>query len=235
MVRTKASPEVIKQITLAVVDEAIGKTGGPLREEAFFHMAETFFTNAHSAYLVKSHGRTDEFGDKWRPLSQERIDEKRGLGSILDPGTPRPVSPSVTGGTAFIPDASRRQEWTDRRDTFIAQMISSGMTASDARTKANSLTWGHNIAKEGVPINIDTGLLVNSLAPGANGDRSVRQGQVRQQIGSTMIFGTDVDYAADVHAMRPILPTADKMVVWVRRGLGIVTNLVKNEIIERLR
>lgn len=233
MVRTKASPEVIKQITMAVVDEATGKVGGPLREESFFMMAESFFTSAHTSYLVKSHGRADEFGDSWRPLSQERIDEK--LGKSIFPGIPGEVSPSVTGGTAFIPDASRRQEWTDRRDTFIAQMISSGMTPADARTKANDLTWGSNLAKAGVPINIDTGLLVNSLAPGAGGNRSVRQGQVRQQIGTTMLFGTDVDYAAHVHADRPILPTADKMVVWVRRGLGIVTNLVKNEIAERLR
>ncbi len=233
MVRTKHSPEVIKQITMAVVDEAIGRTGGPLRVEAFFMMAETFFTNAHTAYIQKSHGRADEFGDNWRPLSRIRIDEKLGKGFL--PGVPGEISPSVTGGTAFIPDASRRQEWTDRRDTFVAQLISSGMSPADARTKANDLVWGGNVAEGGVPINIDTGLLVNSLAPGAGGDRSVRQGQVRQQIGTTMIFGSDVDYAADVHADRPILPTADKMVVWVRRGLGIVTNLVRNEIIERLR
>jgi len=209
---------------MAVVDEAIGKTGGPLREESFFVMSEVFFTRAHTAYLAKSHGQADEFGDTWDPLAFETVRRKIAEGS-----------PSVTGGTAFIPDRSRRQEWIDRRDNLIAQMISSGMSASDARAKANDLTWSHNVNPSGVPINIDTGLLANSLAPGAGGNRSVRQGQVRQHIGTTMLFGTDVDYAADVHSMRRILPIADKMVTWVRDGLGIVTNLVRNEIIERLR
>lgn len=223
-VTTKKPLWVVRQIIMDVVQEAIGKTGGPLREEAQFHMAETFFTSAHAAYIAKSHGQADEFGDTWHPLAQSTIDDKRRSGS-----------PSIAGGTAFIPDASRRNEWVERRDTFLAQMISAGMSPTDARDKANDLAWKNNIAASGVPINIDTGLLVNSLAPGAGGDRSVRQGQVRQFVGTTMTFGTDVDYAADVHQMRPILPTADKMVVWVRRGLGIVTNLIKSEIEERLR
>ena len=235
MVRTTKPAWAVAQITADVVEEAIGQTGGPLREESFFMMGEAFFTSAHTAYLAKSHGQADEFGDTWRPLAASTIREKLGLGSIRDPGTPRPISPSVTGGTAFIPDASRRQEWTERRDNFVAQMISSGMTPNDAKTKANDLTWGANIAAAGVPINVDTGLLANSLAPGGGGDRSVRQGQVRQMVGQTMTFGTDVDYAASVHERRPILPDTDKMVVWVRRGLDIVTNLVKQEIEDRLR
>lgn len=224
MVRITKSREVVRQITMAVVDEAIGKSGGPLRDESFFMMSEVFFSRAHTAYIAKSHGQADEFGDTWDPLAFSTVRKKIAEGSA-----------SVTGGTAFIPDRSRRQEWIDRRDNLIAQMISSGMSPSDARFKANDLTWSHNVNASGVPINIDTGLLANSLAPGAEGDRSVRQGQVRQQIGTTMLFGTDVDYAGDVHRQRRILPVAEKMVVWVRDGLGIVTNLVRNEIMDRLR
>lgn len=233
MVQTKLSAEAVRQVTMAVVDEAIGKTGGPLREESFFMMAETFFTSAHTAFVSKSHGQADEFGDTWLPLSPKTIQEKLGVSGFL-PNVGE-VSPSVTGGTFFIPDAKRHQERADRRDLFVAQMISGGMSSNDARTKANELVWGGNIAASGVPINIDTGLLVNSLSPGAGGDRSIKIGQVRQMVGSVMTFGTDVDYAADVHRMRPILPSVDKMVVWVRRGLAIVTNLIKNEIEDRLR
>ena len=229
MVTTRKSPEVVRQVVLAVVDEAVGHSGGPLREEARFIISDTFFSSAHTAYIAKSHGREDEFGDRWRKLAQTTINRKLGIGAL--PGTVGEISPSVTGGTAFIPDASRRKEWEDRRNRLQAQLISGGMTPEDARVKANELSWGSNIAASGVPINIDAGLLVNSLAPG----EGHKPGQVNESYGNVMIMGTQVDYAADVHRRRRILPTADKIVVWVRRGLGIVANLIRNEVEERLR
>ena len=144
MVRTRKSPEVVRQVIMAVVDEAVGRTGGPLREEARFMIADSFFTSAHTAYITKSHGREDEFGDRWRKLAQTTINRKLGIGAL--PGTVGEISPSVTGGTAFIPDASRRKEWEDRRNRLLAQLISGGMSPADARVKSNELAWGSNIA-----------------------------------------------------------------------------------------
>lgn len=228
---TKKSPEVVAAVTHAVVQEAIGLAGGPLRQEAQYIIADTFFSNAHTAYIAKSHGLADEFGDRWKPLARRTVEQKLGIAPLSDPGTPGEISPSVTGGTAFIPDASRRAEWFDRQGRLQAQLISGGMSPEDARTKANTLAWGPNLAAGGVPINVDTGLLANSLSPGDE----YKPGQVRQFYANVGILGSEVDYAANVHKVRPILPTADKAVVWVRRGLAIVANMIRNEIVDRLR
>lgn len=152
------------------------------------YIAEVIFTRWHTAFVQKAMGGTDEFGESWPPLSQERIDYKE--------------------SRAMSQDINWQAEWNKRQVQIYSQLRANGMNQKDARAKSITMAWG-SAATGGSQINMFTTRLEASISPDGHPD------QIREVTKHGIRAGTRVPYAPYVNAQRRINPTAKEISTWV--------------------
>jgi hypothetical protein len=191
-------------------------------------------TMIQEAYLTKARGGTDDAGITWKPLKPETIAYGR-----RHPGLARKRRAASQKGRAGRPLLSEAQDklWRETYSRALARFTRAG--EADAKGHAAALAWrvtkaagGQTIldkyGQEKVEIGRDTGVLLNSLAPGsAPGPSSAKQ-IFRIQAGAVVV-GTNVPYAEHFHRVRPIWPDVAQVPAawWQRLSQVLAKGLVK--------
>ncbi len=193
-------------------------------------LRDAFFSNAHIAFVAKSNGGRDEFGDSWAPLAPRTIKNKlRAKRRAIE----------ERNNTRAWWNIDRRNSWRRNRRNLMQQLQASGMTAEQAKAKATSMAWGRVTAQGGVSINVRTGDLEESLMM-----NSASPDQVFEVRGDTLVMGTKARTARWMHdgqrkkprrPARPILPNSEKAAVWIQRGLHLIAIRARDRVKAILR
>lgn len=185
--------------------------GGAFRA-ALLHSA---FKRTHEAYMAKSAGGIDAYGENWKKLA---------------PGTiaARPISASdqrrfgVQKGQRGLLTPKENQRWKGIFASVFLQSIQRGADEKTAKEIAGRMAWAilksqgaktriGTLSQRSVSIMIDSGKLEQSYRPGAFTGRAYRrynQDQVAEVRPRSIRFGSRVAYARDAVAKRPVIPTA---------------------------
>ena len=183
------------------------KRQGLVAMEARQITANVFKLRWHTAFIAKSLGNADEFGNVWPPLAAATVARKRAQNS-----------PGIR--------ADRQAQWYRRRQQFIQQFRAQGLGRAQAVVSANALAWQSMSAAGGVPINVDSTDLEQSLLGGAN--------HVEQFSGNTLTLGSSVFHGQFVNAKRRFRPNPAEMRVWLVAVADGIRMLVFRELRQRL-
>lgn len=199
-------------------------------------LAVAFWSKIKLAFIEKSRGGTDETGVKWAPLTKAYLayqrrfgpGEKAALKAGAGLGKGNHLAP---GGKDGLLNAAQLKEWQQVYARNVA-WLSKRHPEGDAKGIAAGVAW--NVIKahgaktkldvfgsREVEILRDTGILFNSISPGAEsgGRYSPPADQIFEDRPGELIAGTSVKYAAAHNYGNPkkglparqILPPADKV------------------------
>lgn len=130
---------VVRASSREEVNEAVSHAVLGALEDIEDLVAERMFTRWTEAFVAKSEGGEDEFGNSWPPLSERTIRDKE-----RNP-----------------PNLSHRNSLGAR---MIRDLVSQGMTKQEALSKAVSVL-GQNFTENSHVINVRHGDLIASLSP----------------------------------------------------------------------
>lgn len=166
----------------------------------------TALGHVRDAFVVKSHGGTDAAGESWKPLERRTVAYSR-----RHPGLPPAAQrASATPSSALTPE-QRTVWWKYYRQALAVYKGDQGHAAAVAwlrvRDEFHVETLLDKYGDTQVDILRDTGLLLNSLSPGAvvgpAGSPPPLAGAVPNQVFRTgrgeVILGTNRKHAADHH------------------------------------
>lgn len=200
-------------------------------------LAVAFWSKVKQAFIEKSRGGTDETGDKWAPLSRAYLayqrrfgpGEKAALKAGAGLGKGNRLAP---GGKDGLLTKAQLEEW---RRVFARNVAWLSKTHGEKEAKgiAAGIAW-NTIKAHGartklevygtreVEILRDTGILFNSISPGAistNGPAASYappENQILEDAPGSLVVGTNVKYA-NAHQngirvpQRRILPDPDRI------------------------
>lgn len=212
------------------------------------NLAYQMFFRIHRAFMVKSDGRTDEYGDKWKPLSPATIAARPiGRGDVTRLGiggtgeqalhrrTRGLLTPSQNAqwGAIFLATYNKlRAELGEKQAKIRAAEVAWGvLKAQGAQTKINTLSRRH------VPIGIVTGEMETSLRPGRvmgptylppKGQKfAVRYGR--------FTIGSNVPHTKYFNRDRPVVPKGRKFKQLQRQAIKAALPSVRQEIRKQLK
>ncbi len=224
---TRASRAEVRRMVALLPTIIAGKTADPggIAHGFAMRLSMAFFSKVKTAFIDKSRGGTDDAGDKWPPLTKaylaygrrfgrgERAALKRGAGL----GAGNRFAP---GGNKGLLTAAQLKRWNQLYAQNLAWLAArDGIDA--AKGHAAAIAWSA-LKKEGaktklevfgnrqVEILRDTGVLFNSLSPGAlttsGADASYAPpaGQVVEHRPGEVLLGTNVEYAAYHHEAKSL-------------------------------
>ncbi len=206
-------------------------------DEGLEILSDAFFTSAHIAFVTKSNGGVDEFGDKWAELAPRTLTrKKRARTKALQTRARFPEANRFEVKAWWNID--RRNAWQRNRRNLLRQLVASGMSPDDAKIKATSMAWGSVTATSGVSINVESGDLEEALMKD-----SKNPDQVSERRGDSYVMGTSARTAEWCHdgslkknrPARPVIPEADKVTRWIERGAHVVALKARQKLQSRLR
>lgn len=182
-------------------------------------MIHEIMSRLHKAFMEKSKGRRDEFGNRWQPLSPATVRRKTSSGS--------------SGQSALT--KSQQRLFQKSFNAALNQLRRAGLREVDAVTKARRTAWDM-LATGGtnVPIGIDSGRLERSLRPGKTG--STYQPPAEQKVdfsSGRLRVSTAVPYARHFSARRPITPKPRDMLKWLKEGVQTAIEKTVTEHVKR--
>lgn len=202
------------------------------------------YTKIFDAFMAKSDGKADEFGEVWEPLSPRTIAQ-------------RPISriekwkAGVGNNRGLLTQAQDRQ-WRGIFASTLGRLLKQGTPIHEAKQRAGQVAWAVMKARGAktkldvfgrrkVPILRVSDRLVDSLSPGEVVDGEYipfTPDQVAEFRGNTLRYGTKVPYAKKQHQTRPLWPTPQNMAKWnteaLRKGRdAIVTAISRSQSIPR--
>jgi len=202
------------------------------REEQYTRLVAVYlvhylFTQIHKAFLVKSKGGRDEFGNQWKPLARSTIAQRP-----IRPGERKAlgIQGLGRGGRGLLTAAQNRQWKAIFASNF--KRLSSRVGEAQAKQIAAKLAWAilksrgaktklEVLGGRKVPILIVSHDLERSLKPGhvSREHYDPSPNQVFSLQKDRITIGTEVEYASRQHKHRRLWPTAKQMLPWVRDGI----------------
>lgn len=178
------------------------------------------YAKIRTAFLAKSDGGSDEFGDRWKPLTKETIAQRP-----LAKGEAKQLG--VTGyRTRGLLTRKQDERW---RGVFAStfKRLSRVMPEGEAKAIAAKTAWAI-LKSEGAKTKLDvfgnrkvpilrvSGRLLDSLSPGdvSGGTYRARPEQLAKHTGNLIVIGSKVPYALTMHRTRRLWPSVDKMNRW---------------------
>lgn len=183
-------------------------------------------------FITKSRGGIGADGVKWKPLTKEYLaygrrfgkGEQSSLKSAAGLGRGNRLAPGQNKGLLTV---AQKKRWGQIFARTLTRMLLS-LPPKEAKARAAQIAWAV-LKREGaktkldvfgsrvVDINRDTGILFNSLSPGQLGGEGPAavytkpsgdggDQQIFETIANGVIVGTNVEYAAAVNKIRPIVP-----------------------------
>lgn len=192
-------------------------------------MAFAFFSVVKEEFIVKSRGGTDAAGIKWRPLSREYLAYQRPMGRNGSGSRQPPRAGGLApGGHDGFMSQKQLKAWRACYAHVLNALVLKGVPVDEAKGRAAATAWAR-AKKSGVRTKLDVfgsrdveilrdrGILFNSLSPGVVLDNGPAadyspptgdggQNQVVRDDGSSLLVGTNVDYAERNHRIRPLWP-----------------------------
>ena len=212
LTRHKAAQKVIRLVGEVLTEQTP-------REALLERIAQSVFTWWHIAFISKSVGGMDEFGNVWPPLKPETVRAK------------------IRNRSAGI-EKDRQAQWQERQSRYVGELRAAGFNARQAKAKAADLAWQSYSQRSdiystatlaGVPINVDTTRLEVSLDPYADSEDRVQEFD-----GDTIRLGSSVPYGVYVNAARRFLPTQEEAAVFVERAAVAAADEVADYVRENL-
>ena len=186
------------------------------------------YTKIFTAFMAKSDGKADEFGETWLPLSPRTI-------------AARPISRiqkylSGVGGSRErgLLTAGENRQWKGIFASTLGRLVRAGISHGEAKQRAASTAWAVMksrgartklgvFGRRKVPILRVSDRLVDSLSPGEVHNKTYvpfTKDQVADVNRQTLTFGTKVPYAARQHATRPLWPNSRNMASWNQQAVS---------------
>lgn len=183
VIYVQATQAQVEKVLALIPQEA--QAGGPIANAIMVRCGMAILGRIRAAFVVKSHGGTDEAGDRWAPLKPETIAySRRHRKKSGDPKQSRVFSrakqmpwvpaPKIRAGYApsyALTDRQNDRWWEVYRQGLAMFKGNKGAAARRAwailkREGATTLIEQYGNAK--VDILRDKGLLLNSLTPGVS-------------------------------------------------------------------
>lgn len=193
------------------------------------------------AFMAKSEGGTDEFGDQWKPLSPQTIANRPVSGARL-----RYMGLGGKRERGLLTPAENRQ-WKGIFRSTVMRLLRQAVPIGEAKQTAARLAWAilkskgaktrlGTLGRRKVPILRDTDRLVDSLSPGKiSGTEYVpfTDDQVAEFQGRQIRIGTTVPYADKQHKTRRLWPTQANMSKWTQKSVSKARDVVLSYIRNR--
>jgi hypothetical protein len=151
------------------------RSGGAVSDAIMTRIGLTALGHIKQAFIVKSHGGTDEAGESWKPLSPKTIaysrTRKRGRGGRTKAERLRPTYPSQ----ALNQKQQDRwwQVYSRQLAIYHGDKAHAAAVAWLVLKSEGAVTLLDKYGHRKVDILRDTGLLINSLSPGVAGENQV--------------------------------------------------------------
>ena len=229
--RKKARRMGRREVTklLQAIPKAIAGEGSykakTIRTRFFAHLANHFFRRQHEAFVTKSNGDPDEFGNVWKPIS-----ESTRIYRPLSAAEKKEYKVGRTSGRGLL-TAEENKRWK----RYFAQsfhQFSFWMSDKEAKSRAGTIAWA-KLKEEGARVKKDlfrtrkgtilvrSGRLLKSFEPSSidAGYYRPNKEQIAEYNGSQVTFGTKVPYASLVDKTRPLFPQSHQYARWVNEGV----------------
>ena len=187
-------PSVALRETLRRLPELLSRPdqAGPAMQSLLIRVGLQALSLIRQAFIIKARGGTDDAGERWPSLSPATIAYSRRHPGVLWPGRKRaPYAPSW-----MLTKAQRGRWWT------LMPVVGPAMAWVIIKGEGAKTLIGE-YGTTPVEILRDTGLLLNSLSPGAPPVANANPGNVSEQVfrleKAEVIVGTNRKHAGSHH------------------------------------
>lgn len=230
---------IINNIPLYISGERFDRFG--IGRVFWSTLANEFYGKAYQSFKVRSEGGSDGLGNSFPPLAKSTIASRPiQRGSLGGLGLTKRSGTALGDRKRGLLSPREDDEWKRLYSTSMrklalilpyktAQQISAAIAWKKLKEKG-AKTKKEVLGSRNVLIMRVTDSIFNSLKPSKSGSQGYRprKNQIYEQVGKTLVLGTEVSYAKFHNSTRPVIPNNAQQ--WADEATSSAFSAVANHI-----